>query len=73
MSTFSESLVGYLMMFTGYKTAEYFSNNGLPYAYRCHQFDQKWQDILDEYMKAQNPEDKKIFKDLKGRLPKSYY
>ena len=24
MSTFSESLVGYLMMFTGYKTAEYF-------------------------------------------------
>lgn len=73
MSTFSESLVGYLMMFTGYKTAEYFSNNGLPYAYRCHQFDQKWQDILDEYMKAQNPEDKKIFKDLRGRLPKSYY
>ena len=73
MSTFSESLVGYLMMFTGYKTAEYFSNNGLPYAYRCHQFDQKWQDILDEYMKDQNPEDKKIFKDLRGRLPKSYY
>ena len=73
-SSFSESLISYLMMFTGFKTAEMFHDLGYPYAYRCHKIDEKWLIILDEYIK--NPKDinqKKMLMDIKSRFPKAFY
>lgn len=73
-SSFSESLISYLMMFTGFKTAEMFYDLGYPYAYRCHKIDEKWLIILDEYIK--NPKDinqKKMLMDIKSRFPKAFY
>ncbi len=74
ISGFAESLISYLMMFTGYKTAEYFSQNNLPYVYRCHFFDSKWQEFLNSYINDPNKEEyKKMLKEIKERFPKSYY
>lgn len=73
-SSFAESLISYLMMITGYKTAEMFHNLGYPFAYRCHIIDEKWQSMLDEYIK--NPKDmrqKKMLMDIKSRFPKAFY
>ena len=74
MNSFSENLVSYFMMFTGYMTAKYFSDNKLPFVYRCHQFDPKWQQLLDEYkMLLDSKESKKLLTEIKAMFPKSYY
>ena len=40
------------MLTVGYLTAEYFNEKKLPYVYRCHQFDQKWQEFLEEQINS---------------------
>ena len=73
-SSFSENLICYSMIVTGYMTAKYFSEHDLPYMYRCHQFDENWQNYIEEYMKLrEETKYKKMLKDLKDRFPKSYY
>ena len=74
MNSFSENLVSYSMMFTGYMTAKYFSDNKLPFAYRCHQYDPKWQQLLDQYKdNLDSKESKKLLTEIKSMFPKSYY
>lgn len=74
MNSFSENLICYSMLATGYYTAKYFYENNFPYAYRCHQYNEEWQNIINEYMISSNQTiDKKILKDMKNRFPKSYY
>ena len=71
---FAENLVNHLMMFTGYKTAEYFYKNNLPFVYRCHQIDHKWNEYLEQCMRIQDEEVyKNMLKEIKGKIPKSYY
>ena len=72
MNSFSENLICYSMLAVGYLTAKYFNNHKLPYAYRCHQFNEEWQHYLDTYINN-SQEFKKMFKDIKDRFPKSYY
>ena len=74
MNSFSENLVSYFMMFTGYMTAKYFSLNKLPFCYRCHQFDSKWQQLLEQYKdNLDSKESKKLLTEIKAMFPKSYY
>lgn len=73
IKSFSESLVSYSMILTGYIVAMYFHDNNLPYAYRCHNFDKEWQEFLNSYMEDGSSFNKKMLKDIKGSFPRSYY
>lgn len=72
--SFSENLVSYLMLLTGHMVSKYFSDNNLPYVYRCHEFNKEWLHFLDLYI--ENPNNlkySKMLKNIKGVFPKAYY
>lgn len=74
IGSFSENLVSYSMMLTGYMTSKYFHDQNLPYAYRCHNFDKDWQKFLSEYINnCDTTINKKILREILGTFPSSYY
>lgn len=74
IDSFSENLISYSMILTGYTTANYFNNHNLPYVYRCHVENHEWLNYLNNYIHHEhNNEYKNVLKYLKGILPKSYY
>ena len=74
IGSFSENLVSYSMMLTGYMTAKYFHDHNLPYAYRCHNFDKDWQKFLSEYINNYDTTvNKKMLREILGTFPSSYY
>jgi len=66
ISSFSERLVSYAMVLTGYMTAKYMKEKGFPYAYRCNKLA-----VLDENIKARLSKDEII--KLEKFLSKSFY
>lgn len=73
-TSFSENLVSYSMILTGYMTSKYFKEHKLPYAYRCNNLDSNWLTLLDKMIaNATSIEHQKNLKMIKGNLLKSYY
>lgn len=70
-NSFSEYLVSYSMILTGYMTSNYFNNKGLPYVYRCNNQDINFINILDKLISQSS--DLKKLKQVRDNLPKSYY
>ena len=65
-SSFSENLVSHAMILTGYMTAKYMREKGLPYVYRCHEFKSIDKTIQDSMSKEE------LIK-LQQALSHSYY
>ncbi len=74
LGNFSEDLVAHSMILTGYKVADYFKTNKLPYVYRCQEIDTTFEELIAKMkFQSHSSEYSKMLKKLNGYQAKSFY